>query len=152
MCLAHMCLYCLAPSNKQQWVASASPDHITISLSPISTTASHFHTHIHEINTAGFPLSYRGNLNEMELSAAHAYGLGPILNLWFFAHYSFIYPYVLLIVFRLNVLVCRWKSCKIGQTLCDFVRQQEVVPSNRARKGSAISEDGTTSCTTQPQR
>ncbi|KAH8239048.1 hypothetical protein KR032_000247, partial [Drosophila birchii] len=40
----------------------------------------------------------------------------------------------------------------IGQTLCDFVRQQEVVPTNRARKGSAISEDGTTSCTTQPQR
>ncbi|KAH8258740.1 hypothetical protein KR038_005782, partial [Drosophila bunnanda] len=40
----------------------------------------------------------------------------------------------------------------IGQTLCDFVRQQEVVPTNRARKESAISEDGTTSCTTQPQR
>ncbi|KAH8295841.1 hypothetical protein KR018_011717, partial [Drosophila ironensis] len=40
----------------------------------------------------------------------------------------------------------------IGQTLCDFVRQQEVVPANRARKGSAISEDGPTSCTAQPQR
>ncbi|KAH8373421.1 hypothetical protein KR009_006397, partial [Drosophila setifemur] len=40
----------------------------------------------------------------------------------------------------------------IGQTLCDFVRQQQVVPANRARKGTAISEDGTTSCTTQPQR
>ncbi|KAH8406275.1 hypothetical protein KR215_010128, partial [Drosophila sulfurigaster] len=40
----------------------------------------------------------------------------------------------------------------IGQTLCDFVRQREVVPTNSIRKGSTISEDGTTSSTTQPQR